>query len=87
MTRSAFAGFLGYTGSDATNKRRIRAFECGEAQIPLYIARLVWLIGCLRSEVENDPEELWPSMVDGHGNIHWPEWPGYQQGGNDVHEN
>lgn len=77
MTRSEFAGFLGYTGSDATKKRRIRAFESGE-EIPLYIARLAWLIRRFTFD------EI--VMFDDANRIEWPDWPGYPKGENDVHE-
>lgn len=76
MTRSEFAGFLGYTGSEATRKRRIRAFEGGEVQIPLYIARLAWMI----RQVTFD-DEL--TIFDDNNRIEWPEWPGYQEGDRD----
>jgi hypothetical protein len=41
--RRDFALLLGYTGSDRNNDLRVRRLEA-EAQVPLYIGRLAWMI-------------------------------------------
>lgn len=78
LTELQLAREIGYTGTDRNDDTRIREYERGKKQIPLYIARLVWLLGCLRQEVESDPPELWPSVVSEDGKVDWPEWPGYE---------
>lgn len=61
LDRLQFARMLGYTGTDRNDEFRIRSYEGNKKQIPLYIARLVWLI----------------RHVSFGGPIEWPEWPGY----------
>lgn len=64
LDRLQFARLLGYTGTDRNNDTRIRKYENDRQQIPLYIARLAWLV--LRE---------W----DGTGQLPvFPEWPGYE---------
>lgn len=76
LDRAAFARLIGYTGTDRNDDTRIRKYEQGKQQIPLYIARLVWLLGELKLEtsttspVTMDP---WTKVVRG-----WPEWEGYE---------
>ena len=43
LGRGKFALLLGYTGNDRNNDLRVRRLEA-EAQVPLYIGRLVWMI-------------------------------------------
>lgn len=77
LSKSKFARAIGFTGTDRNNTAKIREFENGRKQIPLYIARLVWLIGEIAAGVAEEPPDLWPSMVDEDGKIIWPDWPGY----------
>lgn len=44
LTEADFAKELGYTGKGKNRINLIRDFEGGSKQIPLYIARLAWLI-------------------------------------------
>lgn len=65
LDRVAFARLIGYTGSDRNDETRIRKYERGgkESQVPLYIARLAWML--LR---HHDRTGQLPVF---------PEWPGY----------
>lgn len=65
MTRLQFARLLGYTGTDRNDIMRLRKYEKDKKQIPLYIARLAWLIG----EFCDD--------TDGYTPV-FPAWPGYE---------
>lgn len=80
MQRVQFARALGYTGTDRNDETRIRRYEnqCEKYPIPLYIARLAWLIDGVMASAREEPPELWPEMLtdDGTG-IDWPQWPGY----------
>lgn len=72
MTELQLARAIGYTGTDRNDDTRIREYERGKKQIPLYIARLVWLIGAFAEESDSlgyDASEQLPE---------WPEWPGYE---------
>ena len=66
LERLEFARLLGYTGSDRNDVTRIRQYEAGRngKQIPLYIARLVWLIAYYQRRIGAMPE--------------FPHWPGYE---------
>ena len=76
----ASPGVVGYTGTDRNDETRIRRYEnqCEKYPIPLYIARLAWLIDGVMASAREEPPELWPEMLtdDGTG-IDWPQWPGY----------
>lgn len=64
MDRLQFARLLGYTGTDRNSVMRVRRLENGITQVPLYIARLVWLVTVwVRSTAELPP---------------FPEWSGYE---------
>jgi hypothetical protein len=67
MERVDFAKLIGYTGTDRNNELRVKRLENAGDPVPLYIARLLWLIG------------LW---ARGHNNEipPFPEWPGYEFG-------
>lgn len=69
LSRSSFAAMIGYTGTQANRRDRIKKFENGKAQVPLYIARFVWLIE--QHVLSMAPLGL-PRVA-----ICWPEWPGY----------
>lgn len=73
LDRVQFARLLGYTGTDRNDTMRIRKFENGRQQVPLYIARLAWLV--LRE-------------FDGTGGDLpvFPEWPGYDYDHTPDHE-
>lgn len=58
LGRSQFALLLGYVGNDRNNNLRVRRLE-DEELVPLYIARLLWLIDQYRIEHGNLPH--WPS--------------------------
>src|SRR5438445_13891909 len=73
------ARLIGYTGSDRNDITRIRKYEGGKQQIPLYIARLAWLVGELVGDAAQEPPELWPPVLNEAGDgIDWPAWPGYE---------
>jgi transcriptional regulator with XRE-family HTH domain len=79
MTREQFARAIGYTGTDRNNVTRVRKYEHGAVQIPLYIARLVWLTGQIAAQSDmnlilGNPD---PKFVDEDGLPDWPKWPGY----------
>jgi transcriptional regulator with XRE-family HTH domain len=63
MDRVEFADLLGYTGTLRNNERRISRLEHSEEPVPLYIARLAWLIAMYVERTGAPPI--------------WPEWPGY----------
>lgn len=70
---------IGYTGTDRNDITRIREYERDKKQIPLYIARLVWLIGETVRENLREAGQ-WPHAheIDDDGRIFWPQWPGYE---------
>lgn len=71
-----FARLLGYTGSFRNRADQIRKFESGRKQIPLYIARLAWLLGEIDTECDLNPSG-WPDYVNDVGKVEFPEWDGY----------
>lgn len=64
LERLQFARMLGYTGTDRNDITRIRSYENGKKQVPLYIARLVWLLAAHHRRIRAFPE--------------FPAWPGYE---------
>lgn len=79
MERIAFARLIGYTGTDRNSENRISAFENGRTQIPLYIARLVWLIDQIRTKVIHaDYDGIEGFDLDQSRAPIFPEWPGYE---------
>jgi hypothetical protein len=64
MDRVQFARLIGYTGTDRNNETRLRSYENGKLQVPLYIARFVWLIDRYRDHTGILPQ--------------FPRWPGYE---------
>ncbi len=64
MSELQLARAIGYTGTDRNDNTRIREYERDKKQIPLYIARLVWLIDLTIGDRIS-------------AGIGWPEWPGY----------
>lgn len=79
MTELQFARLIGYTGTDRNDDMRIREYERGKKQIPLYIARLVWLVGVVMSEAEEMPPEMLSACLNDDGSaIDWPDWSGYE---------
>lgn len=79
MTELQLARALGYTGTDRNDDTRIREYERGKKQIPLYVARLVWLIGEIaeRAEINSNHGVPNPGYVADDFLPDWPEWPGY----------
>lgn len=63
MSRIAFASLIGYTGTDRNNETRVRKHEASD-QVPLYIARYLWLIDVYVRRTGNLPP--------------WPQWKGYE---------
>lgn len=63
MERPEFARLIGYTGTDRNNALRVRRMEHSNEPVPLYIARLLWLIEMFTRR--------WGHLPD------FPEWPGY----------
>lgn len=62
MNRLQFARLIGYTGTDRNDIMRVRRHE-NSKQVPLYLARLVWLIAAWTRRTAELPP--------------FPEWPGY----------
>lgn len=72
MTELQLARAIGYTGTDRNDDTRIREYERGKKQIPLYIARLVWLMARV---IEGEWIDLWqPADKSVEG---FPDFPGY----------
>lgn len=65
LTRLEFARLIGYTGTDRNDETRIRKYERGgkDSQVPLYIARLVYLLVSHHKRIGELPR--------------FPDWPGY----------
>ena len=63
LTELQLARLIGYTGTDRNDDMRIREYERGKKQIPLYIARLVWML------------HAWADLTGQLPNF--PEWPDY----------
>lgn len=64
LDRIAFAKVIGYTGTDRNNETRLSVYENGRKQIPLYIARMCWML-----LLHHDLTGQLP---------HFPDWPGYE---------
>ena len=64
LERLGMARLIGYTGTDRNDAMRVKRLENSTDLVPLYIARLVWLI-----------EEF--EQVQGY-KPHFPDWPGYE---------
>lgn len=71
LNEADYAKLLGYTGNGKNRVNTIKEFESGKKQIPLYIARLAWLIGEWRAE------QLDQGFRDGAAMPRFPEWGGY----------
>ena len=66
MDRLQFARLLGYTGTDRNDVMRVRRLENGR-QVPLYLARLVWLVAAwVRRTNEMPPFPEWPEYEFDH---------------------
>lgn len=74
LDQARFAAELGYTGKGRNRVMLIEAFESGRKRIPLYIARLAWLVDKVGSgdTVGTSVEPLSRAYI-----ISWPQWPGY----------
>jgi hypothetical protein len=67
LDRLQFARLIGYTGTDRNDVTRIRSYErggLGGKQVPLYIAKLVYLLVRHYRSTGQLPT--------------FPDWPGYQ---------
>jgi hypothetical protein len=62
LERLPFARLIGYTGTDRNDVMRVKQYE-EKKQVPLYIARLVWLIAEYRRTTGRMPA--------------FPDWQGY----------
>lgn len=69
LSQAEFAAELGYTGSRRNMRMLMERYESDRKQIPLYIARLAWLLG--RHAVGDYPGTQF-------GLVNWPVWPGYE---------
>ena len=84
LERLAFARLLGYTGTDRNDEMRIRRYEnqSDKYQLPLYIARLAWLISKVEHLKKADADELLheTSILSPEEPIEglFPFWPGYE---------
>ncbi len=66
MDRLTFARLIGYTGTDRNDILRVRRHERGH-EVPLYLARLVWLVAVwVRRTGELPPFPDWPGYVFEH---------------------
>ena len=63
LERLEFARLVGYTGIDRNVLSSMKKMERGQKQIPLTIARLVWLLSAHQRRTGILPE--------------FPGWPGY----------
>lgn len=63
MDRVQFAKLIGYTGNDRNNESRVKRLENAGDPVPLYIARLLWLIEVYARRTGELPG--------------FPDWPGY----------
>jgi transcriptional regulator with XRE-family HTH domain len=63
LERLELARLIGYTGTDRNDVTRIKQMERGYKQVPLTIARLVWLLAAHQRRTSILPE--------------FPGWPGY----------
>lgn len=71
LSEAEFAAELGYTGKGKNRVKVIGDFEADRKRIPLYIARLAWLIDDYVREGETMGMDRAVCMPD------WPDWPGY----------
>lgn len=62
LERLTFARLIGYTGTDSNDITRIKKYE-EKQQVPLYIARYVWLLEEYKRITGKFPT--------------FPDWPGY----------
>jgi transcriptional regulator with XRE-family HTH domain len=75
LTKNQFATMIGYTGTSSNNTITISRYESGKRQVPLYIARFVWLLGQLDAIRHNSGV---PIPFDSEtGLVRFPHWPGY----------
>jgi len=58
------ARLIGYTGTDRNDITRVRKYETSTERVPLYLARLIWLIEVCRETFGTFPK--------------FPDWPGYE---------
>lgn len=73
MSRLQMARAIGYTGTDRNDADRVRKHESAEL-VPLYLARLVWLIH--KIILDGRVARL---GVDDDGNLQgFPNWAGYE---------
>lgn len=78
MTELQLARAIGYTGTDRNDDTRIREYERGKKQIPLYIARLVWLIDEVEGMAVGSPASVILRQDGRTGDLRgFPDWPGY----------
>lgn len=80
LSEARFAELLGYTGKPVNNRTRIQEMERGKKPIPLYIARLAWLIDEVDAYCDVMPEEVWPTFVNDDGAVDFSKMEG---GGDD----
>ncbi len=60
---------LGYGGNKNTLRLNCERYENGEKEIPLYLARYLWLLQQYALSPFDSPEPLKMPR--------WPDWPGY----------
>lgn len=74
LNEAEFASELGYTGKGKNRVKVIGDFEADRKRIPLYIARLAWLIDkVVESYAKTDGQAFYHDWR----HINWPDWPGY----------
>lgn len=84
LSKNQFAQELGYTGSSHNNTTLIDRYETGRGRpIPLYIARLAWLID--RISTYTDVSSAVPVEYRGSRILPmWPKWYVLEEEADDV---
>lgn len=78
LSEAAFATELGYTGKGKNRVNVIKAFESDHKRIPLYIARLAWLLDRVTEAYASD-SDISTEVMAMDGTVRWPDWPGYSR--------
>lgn len=70
ISRVDLAYQLGYSGNQNTMRTMIARFETGRREIPLNVARYIWLLWLVCGGHSVPMENGLPK---------WPNWPGYDE--------
>lgn len=66
LTSVELGSLIGYEGNDNTKEQVIRRYENGTKEIPLYLARYLWLLTMLRFQQQ--------IAIRADGTPFWPKW-------------